>query len=327
VRRRDFVTLLGGAAAWPLAARAQPAAKTPIIGFLNSASAAPFAPYLAGFIKGLQESGFAVGRNVAIDYRWADGRYDRLPALAAELVNVPVNVLVTTGGEPSGLAAKAATSTIPIVFAAGGDPVKAGLVSSLNRPSGNLTGLSQFTYSLEAKRLGLLHEMVPAARAVAVLVNPANPNLPDQMRDLQDAAVRARVELLRVSVGADAELAGVAAQLAENRAEALFVAADPFFNSRRAQVVAIAAQARLPAMYEFREFAAAGGLMSYGSNLVDGYRQIGVYAGRVLDGAKPGELPVLQPTVFELVINLKTAKALGCEVPPMLLARADEVIE
>jgi putative ABC transport system substrate-binding protein len=328
IGRREFITLLGGAAAaWPLAARAQLVEKMPIVGFLNSASAAPFAQYVAGFTKGLQEAGYIAGRNVAIEYRWADGHYDRLPALAAELVSLPVNVLVTTGGEPSALAAKAATSTIPIVFAAGGDPIKAGLVQSLNRPSGNLTGISQFTYSLEAKRLGLLHEMVPAVRTIAALINHANPNSADQMRDLQEATARVGVQLLSVPVSADADLTAAAALLVEKRPDALFVTADPFFNSRRAQVVAVAAQARLPAMYEFREFAAAGGLMSYGSNLVDGYRQVGVYAGRILNGAKPIELPVLQPTIFDLVINLRTAKALDFEVPPMLLARADEVIE
>ena len=327
MRRREFITLLGGAAAWPLAGRAQAPDKPPVVGFLNSASAAPFAPYLAGFAKGLRESGYAAGRNVAVEYRWAEGRYERLPALAAELVGLPADVIVTTGGEPAALAAQAATSTIPIVFAVGGDPVKAGLVPNLNRPDGNLTGISQFTYSLEAKRLGLLHEMVPAARIIAVLLNRNNPNSSNQVNDLQEATGRAGVELLPVPIDTDAELGAVAALLADKRAQALFVAADPFFNSRRAQVVALAAQARIPAMYEFREFAAAGGLMSYGSNLVDAYRQVGVYTGRILNGAKPIELPVLQPTIFELVINLRTARAMDFEVPAMLLARADEVIE
>jgi putative ABC transport system substrate-binding protein len=321
--------LVGGiAAAWPLVARAQqPAQKTPVVGFLNSGSAGPFAQYVAGFTKGLQESGFISGRNVAVEYRWADGQYTRLPDLAAELVTWPVNVLVTTGGEPSALAGKAATSIVPIVFAAGGDPIKAGLVQSLNRPTGNLTGISQFTYSLEAKRLGLLHEMVPAARTIPAFINQANPNSSDQLRDLQEASARAGVRLLPESISTDADLSAAAPLLVDKHPDALFVTADPFFNSRRGPVVAVAARARLPAMYEFREFAEVGGLMSYGSNLVDGCRQVGVYARRILNGAKPVELPVLQRTVFELIINLKTAKALGLDVPPALLARADEVIE
>jgi ABC-type uncharacterized transport system substrate-binding protein len=326
MRRREFISLLGGAAAWPLAARAQqPAMRT--IGFLNSASAGPFAQYVGGFLKGLGEGGFSVGRNVTIEYRWAEGKYDRLPELAADLARQHVDVIVATGGEPSGLAAKAATSSIPIVFAAGGDPVKAGLVTGLNRPAGNLTGISQFTYSLEAKRLGLLHEMIPVSDPIAVLMNDNNPNAPDQVKDLQEAASRAGVQLLLVPISTEADLAPAFATLAEKRLTAALISADPFFNAQRARVVALAAHARLAAMYEFREFVDAGGLMSYGSNLVDGYRQVGVYAARILNGAKPSELPVLQPTIFELVINLKTAKALGLEVPPMLLARADEVIE
>jgi putative ABC transport system substrate-binding protein len=300
--------------------------KTPVIGFLNSASAGPFAQYVAGFLKGLSESGFAEGRNVEIEYRWAEGHYDRLPALAAELVSRPVNVIVATGGEPVGLAAKAATSSIPIVFAAGGDPVKAGLVSSLNRPSGNLTGISQFTYSLEAKRLGLLHEMAATTNPIAVLINRANPNAPNQVKDLQEAASRVGIQLVLLSIDTDTDLDLAFARLLENR-NAVLISADPFFNSRRTQIVVLAARAKVPAMYEFREFAIAGGLMSYGSSLVDAYRQVGVYAGRILNSAKPTELPVLQPTIFELVINLKISKALGLEVPPMLLARADEVIE
>jgi putative ABC transport system substrate-binding protein len=326
MKRRQFVTLLGGAAAWPRAARAQQP-KLPVIGFLNTGSAGPFAQYVAGLLKGLNESGFSVGRNVEIEYRWAEGRYDRLPALAAELVGRPANVIVACGGEPSGLAAKAATSNIPIVFLAGGDPVKAGLVSSLNRPTGNLTGISQFTYSLEAKRLGLLHELAVTADPIAVLINQSNPNAPNQVRDLQEAAARAGVQLLLLPIDVDTDLDPVFATLVEKRVNALLISADPFFNARRAQIVALAARAKVPAMYEFREFAVAGGLMSYGSNLVEAYRQAGVYTGRILNGAKPTELPVLQPTIFELVINLNTAKALGMEVPPMLLARADEVIE
>jgi putative tryptophan/tyrosine transport system substrate-binding protein len=327
MKRRGLITLIGGAAlTWPLAAHAQQP-KVPVIGFLNTGSAGPFAQYVAGLLKGLNESGFSVGRNVEIEYRWAEGHYDRLPALAAELVGRPANVIVASGGEPSGLAAKAATSNIPIVFLAGGDPVKAGLVSSLNRPTGNLTGISQFTYSLEAKRLGLLHELAATADPIAVLISQSNPNAPNQVRDLQEAAAQAGVQLLLLPIDVDADLDGVFATLVEKRVNAVLISADPFFNTRRAQIVALAAHAKVPAMYEFREFAVAGGLMSYGSNLVEAYRQAGVYAGRILNGAKPTELPVLQPTIFELVINLNTAKALGFEVPPMLLARADEVIE
>jgi putative tryptophan/tyrosine transport system substrate-binding protein len=282
---------------------------------------------VTGLLKGLNESGFSLGRNVEIEYRWAEGHYDRLPALAAELVGRPANVIVASGGEPSGLAAKAATSNIPIVFLAGGDPVKAGLVSSLNRPTGNLTGISQFAYSLEAKRLGLLHELAATADPIAVLINQSNPNAPNQVRDLQEAAARAGVQLLLLPIDVDTDLDPVFATLVKKRVNALLISADPFFNTRRAQIVALAARAKVPAMYEFREFAVAGGLMSYGSNLVEAYRQAGVYTGRILNGVKPTELPVLQPTIFELVINLNTAKALGFEVPPMLLARADEVIE
>ena len=330
MNRRKFIVVASGASVLlslgPLAARAQ-RPKVAVIGFLNSGSGAPFAQYVAGFLKGLSESGFVVERNVQIEYRWAEGRYDRLPMLAADLVERSVDLIVATGGEPSGQAAKAATSQIPIVFAAGGDPVKAGLVSSLNRPSGNLTGISQFTYSLEAKRLGLLHEMAPAADPVAVVFNRNNPNAPDQLKDLQEAASQAGVRLLLLPVSSEADLDPLFTSLVEKQVKAVLIGADPFFNARRAQVVALAARAKIPAMYEFREFAAAGGLMSYGSNLVDGYRQVGVYAGRILNGAKPAELPVLQPTIFELVINLRTARELAIEVPPMLLARADNVIE
>src|SRR5258708_7041691 len=330
MNRREFITLLGGAAAgsavsWPLPLRAQQP-KVPVVGFLNTGSAGPFAQYVAGLLKGLNESGFSVGRNVEIEYRWAEGHYDRLPALAAELVGRPANVIVASGGEPSGLAAKAATSNIPIVFLAGGDPVKAGLVSSLNRPTGNLTGISQFTYSLEAKRLGLLHELAATADPIAVLINQSNPNAPNQVRDLQEAAARAGVQLLLLPIDVGADLDPVFATLVEKRVNALLISADPFFNTRRAQIVALAARAKVPAMYEFREFAVAGGLLSYGSNLVEAYRQAGVYTGRILNGAKPTELPVLQPTIFDVVINLNPAKALGFELPPMLLARADEVI-
>ena len=327
IGRREFITLIGSAAAaWPIAVRAQQSAMRRI-GFLNSGSPEPFARYVDGFLKGLGEVGFTVGRNAAIEFRWAEGNYDRLPELAAELATQQVDVIVATGGEPSGRAAKAATSSIPIVFAAGGDPVKAGLVTSLNRPSGNLTGISQFTYSLEAKRLGLLHEMTPAADPIGVLINTNNPNAPDQVRDLQEAAARAGVRLMQLPIGGESDLEPAFETLAAKRVTAALITADPFFNTRRSRLVALTAANQIAAMYEFREFAVAGGLMSYGSNLVDGYRQVGVYAGRILNGAKPTELPVLQPTFFELVINLQMAKVLGLEVPPTLLARADEVIE
>ncbi len=256
MNRREFITLLGGAAAgsavsWPLPLRAQQP-KVPVVGFLNTGSAGPFAQYVAGLLKGLNESGFSVGRNVEIEYRWAEGHYDRLPALAAELVGRPANVIVASGGEPSGLAAKAATSNIPIVFLAGGDPVQAGLVSSLNRPTGNLTGISQFTYSLEAKRLGLLHELAATADPIAVLINQSNPNAPNQVRDLQEAAARAGIQLLLLPIDVGADLDPVFATLVEKRVNALLISADPFFNTRRAQIVALAARAKVPAMYEFR---------------------------------------------------------------------------
>ena len=325
MRRREFITLLGGAAAWPLAARAQQPA-IPMIGFLNSASPGPFAHLVAGFIRGLKESGFVEGQNVAIEYRWAEGQYDRLAALATELAGRRVAVIVATGGEPVALAAKAATQTIPIVFAGGGDPVKAGLVASLNRPGANVTGFNQLTYELEPKRIGLLHELVPAAERIAMLVNKNNPATATALREVEDATVRIGVKLTVVAVGGENEFDGAFARFVHEGAKALLVSADPYFNTRRAQLVALAARYQLPSIYEFREFAEAGGLVSYGSNLANAYRQVGDYTGRILKGAKPADLPVLQPTVFELVINLGTARALAFEVPPTLLARADEVI-
>jgi len=325
-RRNVNALFFSFAVAWPLAARSQQTAM-PVIGFLSGASPGPFVHLVAGFRQGLSETGLVDGRDVAIEYRWAEGQRDRLPELAKDLVRRQVAVLVATGGDLSALAAKAATSTIPIVFSAGGDPVASGLVASLSRPGGNLTGLSMFTVLLEAKRLGLLHELVPSAAAIAVLIDSNNQHAKALVKDVEEGARRAAVRLIAVTTTADSDFEAAFASLVQQRADALVVSNSPFFNNRRDRIVALAARHKVPAIYEFREFAEAGGLMSYGTNLVEVYRQIGVYTGRILRGARPADLPVKQPTEFELVINLKTAKALGITIPQSLLLRANEVIQ
>jgi putative tryptophan/tyrosine transport system substrate-binding protein len=330
MQRRDFIAILGGAAASSilrsLAARAQQPVM-PVIGFLSTRSPDDVPFLLASFRGGLAESGYVEGQNVTIEFRWVVGQYDRLPALAAELAGRPVVVFVTAGGEPAALAAKAATSTIPIVFIIGGDPVKLGLTASYNRPGGNATGISILTSNLDAKRLGLLHDLVPRATTVGALLNPNFPGFEGQLKALQEAARAIGVELFALRASDDREVAAVFETVARQRIPALAVGADPFFDTRRDELVALAARHAVPAMYHFREFAGAGGLMSYGIDISEVWRQVGVYAGRILKGVKPADMPVEQPTKFQLVINLRTAKALGLTVPPSLLARADEVIE
>jgi putative tryptophan/tyrosine transport system substrate-binding protein len=327
LRRREFITLLGGAAAaWPLAARAQQPA-LPVVAYLHGGSPEPYAFLAAALRQGLREIGYVEGQNVAIEFHWAEGHYERLPAMAADLVRRRVAVIVA-GGLPAAPVAKAATSTIPIVFTSGIDPVQLGLVLSLNRPGGNMTGLSLFNVALDAKRVELLLELAPSASTIAAFVNPNNPRSDLDIAETQKAARARGKDIVVLKAGSDRDLDAASATLTEARADALLVPGEPLFLSRRAQLIGLAARHALPAIYEFREFAVDGGLMSYGMNLAAAYRKIvAVYIGRILSGAKPGDLPVVQPATFELVINLKTAKALGIDVPASLLARADEVIE
>jgi len=327
VRRREFITFIGGAvAAWPLAARAQQPAM-PVIGWISSREPDESAHLVAAFRRGLAGHGYAEGQSVTVEYRWALGEYDRLPALAAELARRPVAVLVSVGAEPAALAAKAATATIPIVSTFGGDPVERGFVASLNRPGGNITGMSNLSAALEPKRLGLLRELVPQAATIGVLFNPNFPAFEGQLRVMQEAARAIGVQLHVLRASTDREIDTAFEAVAQHRIPALAVAADPFFITRRDKLAALAARDAVPTMNPFREFAVAGGLMSYGIDLSEVHRQIGVYAGRILKGAKPADLPVMQPTKFEFVINLKTAKTLGLTIPAGLLSFADEVIE
>jgi putative ABC transport system substrate-binding protein len=326
MRRRDFISLLGGVVAWPFAARAQQPAM-PVIGLLASASADESVHIADALREGLKQSGFIEGQNVSIEYRWANGQHDRLPVLAADLANRRVAVIVAAGAEPSALAAKAATSRIPIIFVIDGDPVSIGLVDSLNRPGGNVTGMSLIGSSLEAKRLDLLRQLVPKNTMIAVLANPDYPDTDVQLGGVEAAARDIGQQIYVLNARTERDLDTAFTTIVQQQAGALLVAADPLFNRLHRQIVALAARFKVPAIYSLREFPAAGGLVSYGPIIRDEYRRAGLYVGRILKGAKPNDLPVMQPTKFELVINLNTAKALGLTVPPTLLALADEVIE
>ena len=326
MRRREFISLIGGAAAvWPLVARAQQPT-IPVIGFVNVTSPQSYSRQLSAFLRGLSEAGYVDGRNVRIEYRWAEGRSDLLPAMVADLVQRQVAVIAATT-TPAALAVKAATKSIPVVFETASDPVRLGLVASLSRPGGNITGIYLFSAALEGKRLGLLRALVPGVQLIAVLLNPNGPDHAGQMREVQEAA-RAIGPQIHIALASNESAINAAfATAVQLRAGAMLVGGDPFLNSQRDKIVALAARHAIPAIYEWREHALAGGLMSYGTNLSDGYRQAGVYVGRILKGEKPGDLPVVQSTKFEFVINLKTAKALGIEVPPNLSAEAYEIIE
>ena len=326
IRRRKFLATLGGAAAaWPLAARAQQAAM-PVIGFLHSGSAEPWKHLVAPFRQGLSETGYVEGQNLAIEYRWADEAYDRLPALATDLVHRGVAVILA-GAPPAALAAKAATTTIPIVFTSGGDPVELGLVSSLNRPGANVTGVSFLLNELGGKRLELLRELVPTAALIGLLVNPTRPSSKSETKNAQQAAQALGVQLIVLNASSEGEIDAAFAKFIQYRVNALLVGTDPFFVTRRDKIIALTARLAIPTMYSIREYAAAGGLMSYAPSVADVYRQAGIYTGKILKGAKPADLPVTQPTKFELAINLKTAKALGLTVPLIMQMTADEVIE
>jgi putative tryptophan/tyrosine transport system substrate-binding protein len=325
MRRRELMLLLGGAMTAARSLYAQQKAM-PVVGFLGSIG--PIAPQVAAFHQGLSETGYVEGQNVTVEHRWAGGSYDRLPALAADLVGRKVDLIVATGGDVSALTAKSATSTIPIVFTSiARDPVELGLVASLARPGGNVTGFSGLIIELSPKRVELLSELVPQARVIALLVNPSNPSTERAVRDVQEAARAKGVQLQVLKAGSESEIDAAFASLVQLHAGALVVAGDAFFASRRDQLAALASRHAVPAIYPLRQFAVAGGLISYGPSLIVIWRQVGIYAGRILKGAKPADLPVQQPTTFELVVNLKTANALGLTVPPSILSRADEVIE
>jgi putative tryptophan/tyrosine transport system substrate-binding protein len=320
MRRREFLSLVSGAAAWPLAANAQKTA-LPTVGFLSGVSPKAYAEIVAAFLQGLKESNFIVGENVSVEYRWAEGQYDRLPAMAADLVNRQVAVIVAN--TPAAPVAKAATRNIPIVFLSSDDPVEIGLVASMNRPGGNVTGVSVISSALGGKQLGVLRQMVPTARSISYLVNPANPNSESNIKSVQQGALAIGLQMNILNARTEPEIDAAF----RVHADAFVVAPDSFFIGRSDQLTALAARHAVPTIYPFREFTASGGLLSYGASVPDLYRQVGMYTGRILRGAKPADMPVLQPTKFALVINLKTAKSLGLEIHPQLLATADEVIE
>ena len=324
LKRREFITLIGGAAAWPLAARAQQPT-IPVVGFLNGSSAWEYAYVVGAFRQGLKETGYVEGQNVAIEYRWAEGHYERLPTLVADLLSRHVTVIAANG--PAAVAAKAATSSIPIVFAIGADPVKFGLVASMNRPGGNVTGVALLSVELGPKKLQMLHELIPTVRTVGLLVNSTNPNAETQSRDLQVAAQDLGLQLHVLHANSESDFDKAFAAMAQLGVRALVIGTDGFLNSRSEQLATLSMRHAMPAIFQLREFVTAGGLMSYGTSLTDAYRLAGVYAGRILKGEKPADLPVQQAVKLELIINLKTAKTLGLEVPPTLLGRADEVIE
>jgi putative tryptophan/tyrosine transport system substrate-binding protein len=326
MKRREFIAGLGSAAASPLVARAQQPAM-PVVGFLHSAAPDTYARFVAAFQQGLRENGYIDGKNVAVEYGWAEGQYNRLPALAAEMVAHRVSVIAATGGDPAALAAKAATTTVPIVFMVGTDPVQVGLVSNLSRRTSNLTGVTFFTGPLGAKRVQLLHELVPTASVLGMLVNPTNPNSNPDIVEVQTAARALHLDVHILNASTEREIVSTFATLARERIEALVIGTDPFFFSLRDQIVLLAARHAVPTIYNLREYTDAGGLISYGTSLSENYRQTGIYVGKILKGASPGDLPVVQPTTFGLVINLKTAKTLGLDPPISLLARTDEVIE